>query len=69
MGFSGVVSVKISRKASVRYARTGRSQLWENLKKGISGRRTSKCKGPETGTGLVYSRKKTKGQEGGSRGV
>lgn len=44
-------------------------QPWDNLRKDLSGRRKGKWKGPETGTGLVCVRKKTKGQEGGSKMV
>lgn len=58
MGVSAVVLVKSSRK--VKYTKTERSQSWDRLKKDISGKRDSKYKGPERGTGLVYSRKKTK---------
>ena len=64
IGVSGVVLVKSSRK--VKYPKTERSQSWDSLKKNISGKRDSKCKGPESGTGLV-SRKKTKDQEGASK--
>lgn len=65
MGVSALVLVKSSRK--VKYTKTERSQSWDSLKKNISGKRDSKGKGPESGTGLVYSRKKTKEQEGASK--
>ena len=65
MGVSGVVLVKSSKE--VKYTKTEGSQSWDSLKKNISGKRDSKCKGPESGTGLVYSRKKTKDQEGASK--
>ena len=63
MGIRGGVLVKSSRKIFVKYTRTERSQSQDNMKKNILGRRNSKCEDPETGTDLVYSRKKTKGQE------
>ena len=65
IGVSGVVLVKSSKE--VKYTKTEGSQSWDSLKKNISGKRDSKCKGPESGTGLVYSRKKTKDQEGASK--
>lgn len=65
MGIS-VFLIKSSRKVSMKYIRTERSQSWDNLKDTL-GRRNSKCKDPETGTGLVYSKKKTKRHEGALR--